>query len=243
MLTVSRNAPRLSLSNMNVAATFPSTFPLTLAALGWAALLIVVTQAAWQTLRPAVRANFLPMPEQQHAWLAGIVGLGVLWALQIQIANGLHLGMVGVPLYTLLCGRARATLGGVIALVGLTALTDRSWDEVGVTALLLIAAPAWITAQLQAWLATRLPHNVFIFMIGNGLFVNLIAAACASCASLALQMALAPTPVQAPGEIFGYALLLAWGEALACGMAFSALVIYLPGVVMTYAQDDYLRRP
>ncbi len=41
-------------------------------------------------------------------------------------------------------------------------------------------------------------------------------------------------------DYVGYSLLLAWGEALLSGMIFSALVIFLPQVVLTYREDSYL---
>ena len=211
-----------------------------LAAPGWALFAVLVALALRRALHPAVRREFLPQSIQQHAWLAGIVILGVLWSLRIRVGGGLHLSMIGVSLYALVFGYERALLGAAVALLGLTALTQGAWREVGTTGLLLVAAPARIATALQRLLAARLPRNLFVFIIGNGLFGTLIASGGAGAALLALQMATAATAFPNAGEIFGYALLLAWGEALASGMVFSALVIYLPQVVMTYAQDEYL---
>lgn len=211
-----------------------------LALLGWALFAALVALALRYALHPAVRSDFLPQSIQQHAWLAGIVILGVLWSLRIRVGGGLALSMIGVSLYALVFGYARAVLGAAVALIGLTALTGRPWLEAGATGVLLIALPAALATGLQRLLRTRLPHNLFVFIIGNGLFGTLLASGCAGVAALALQIALAPGEVPNAGEIVGYALLLAWGEALASGMLFSALVIYLPRIVMTYAQDEYL---
>jgi uncharacterized membrane protein len=212
-----------------------------LAPLGWGLMAWIVIGAVSRMFNPAARAGFLPLPLQQHAWLAGIVGLGVLWSLQINV-GGLHLTMVGVPLYALLFGRDRAILGAAIALAGLTYLTNGVWAGIGAAAVARVALPAFVATLIRTQLGARLPHNVFVFIIGNGQFATLVAAACGNVAALALQMAMAAVPVQNPGEIFGYALLLAWGEALVAGMTFSALVIFRPQAVMTYSQDDYLPR-
>ena len=40
----------------------------------------------------------------------------------------------------------------------------------------------------------------------------------------------------------GAAKLLAWSEAIVSGMLFSALVIFLPSIVLTYRRDLYLPR-
>jgi uncharacterized membrane protein len=210
------------------------------AIMGWTLFSALLAHALHQTLRPTARSGFLPLSVQQHAWLAGIVSLGVLWSLQIRIGSGLHLSMIGVSLYALLFGYARALLGATVALVGLTVLADREWLDVGLCGLLLAALPAAIATSLQRVLGSHLPRNLFVFIIGNGLFVTLVASSGATVASLAAQIAVAPSEAANAADIIGYALLLAWGEALASGMIFSVLVIYRPQIVMTYAQNEYL---
>lgn len=216
--------------------------PIVWAVSGWAVLLALATHAFVRTLHPAVRRAFLPQSIQQHAWLAGIVCLGVLWSLQIKTGAGLHLSMIGVSLYALVFGYARALLGAAVALIGQAALSDGMWPDLGMTGVLVAALPAAIASTLQQVLRARLPRHLFVFIIGNGLFATLIASGCASVAYLALQFAASSAEIANAAEMIGYALLLAWGEALASGMVFSSLVIFLPQVVMTYRQDDYLPR-
>jgi uncharacterized membrane protein len=115
--------------------------------------------------------------------------------------------------------------------------TAGSWVNLGVNATLLAVVPAWLATALQRRLE-RLPPNLFIFIIGNGMFVTLLVTAIVSVSFIALAAFADGTPVS--GDLFAYSLLLAWGEALLSGMIFSALVVFLPGVVMTYRQDVYL---
>jgi uncharacterized membrane protein len=98
--------------------------------------------------------------------------------------------------------------------------------------------PTALAARLQGQIEQRLPKNVFVFMIGNGMFVTLAVTAATSTLLVATGALLRP----ATGDFdqFAYALLLAWGEALASGMLFSALVIFGPHLVLTYRQDLYL---
>ncbi len=213
----------------------PQRIPPELAFLGWAIFAALGALA----LRAARRGAFLPQPIQQHAWLAGIVALGALWSLPVH-AGAVQFAMIGVSLYALLFGYARALLGAAVAAIGLTVFTQGAWAGLGLQGLAAIALPAALAAALQRLIAARLPHHPFVFILGNGLFVTLIASGCAQVATIGLQVALAPGAVPNGGELVGYALLLAWGEALASGMIFSALVIFRPQIVMTYAQDDYL---
>jgi uncharacterized membrane protein len=207
-----------------------------LAWLGWLLLAPFVLLA----LR-AVRPRFLPESGQQHAWLAGLVCIAFLWTLQVEFDNGVGIGMLGAGLYVLLFGTARGILGLLLALVLHHGLTDGPWFALGATGLLYAVLPALLTSGLQRGLARWLPKNLFIFIIGNGLFVTLAATAITSTAVLLCSLAIAATPSAEPlADYIGYALLLAWGEALVSGMIFSALVIFTPGIVRTYRQDTYL---
>jgi uncharacterized membrane protein len=208
--------------------------------------------AGWLLLAPvvllalrAVRDGFLPESGQQHAWLAGLVCIAFLWTLQVKLGNGPGIGMLGAALYVLLFGAARGILGLLLALVlhhVLTDVPDAAWFALGTSGLLYAVLPALLTAGLQQALARWLPKNLFIFIIGNGLFVTLAATAITSVALLLCSLALEAAPAAAGqlGDYVGYALLLAWGEALVSGMVFSALVIFTPSIVRTYRQDTYL---
>lgn len=216
-------------------------FPRELAFFAWVLFAILIID----TLRRLIdrRHEFLPESIQQHAWMAGIVALGMLWSLAIDARAGLQLTMIGVPLFALLFGFERALVGGAIALLGFTALSGNAWPGVGLHGLLVVVFPAALTAAMQTLLASMLPRHLFVFIIGNGLFVTLLGAASAGAALVAAQIAFAPPgAVPNAGEIIGSALLLAWGEALASGMVFSALVIFCPQIVLTYAIDEYLPR-
>lgn len=157
--------------------------------------------------------------------------------------TGMDFGLLGGALYTLLFGRTLAILGLSAAVVLLTALDGGAWLNAGALIVALALVPAWLTTALQRQIERWLPHNVFVFIIGNGLFVTLLATAVTSVLLLTLG-GLAATPAHLPvaeqSYHVAYALLLAWGEALLSSMLFSALVIFAPGAVHTYRQDLYL---
>jgi uncharacterized membrane protein len=207
-----------------------------LALLGWLLLL----PGALLALR-AVRGGFLAEGGQQHAWLAGLVAIALLWSLQVEAGDGLHVGMLGSALYALLFGPARAVLGLLLALLLVTGLDDGAWLNLGLNGLLLALLPALLTHALQRLIERRLSANLFVFIIGNGMFVTLAVTAATSIALLALSLlTVGPGAALRFGDYAAYALLLAWGEALLSGMVFSALVIFTPRLVLTYREDTYL---
>ncbi|MEG0822796.1 MAG: energy-coupling factor ABC transporter permease [Burkholderiaceae bacterium] len=215
--------------------------PLSIEVAAWPVLagLVVAAIRAWR--REAT--PFLADGATQHLWLGAIVAVAFVGSLPIRALPGLEIGLLGSPLVTLLLGRVRAFAALLAALALDTALGHATWPGFGLNACLLAALPVALTAGGQALLARWLPRNVFIFMIGNGLFVVLVATALTALARIgaALLLAAPGADLQA-GDAAAYALLLAWGEALLSGMIFSALVIYRPALVLTYDQDRYLPR-
>ena len=175
---------------------------------------------------------------QQHLWLAGVVLLAWLWTLQGRLTGGAAFGLLGVAFYSLIVGSHWARLGLLLAVVLHTVLGAGNWLNFGINGLLLAVMPPLLANTLQRQIERRLPKNVFIFMIGHGMFVTLAVTVATSTLLVVLSWLVKPGPVDL--DQLSYALLLAWGEALASGMLFSALVIFGPHLVLTYRQDLYL---
>lgn len=209
--------------------------PWGLAAFGWLLAIAAIAQAVRE-----VRHGFLPVGMAQHGWLAAIVTIALLWALHVRSPVGLDFGLLGSALFALVFGRARAVLGLMAALLLYTALDGGSWFNIGINGLVLAVIPAWLASTLQRQIELRLPRNLFVFIIGNGMFVTLTATACTSVLILTLAIAESSAAPRMLGDHLAYSLLLAWGEALLSGMLFSALVVFTPQAVLTYRQDLYL---
>ncbi len=210
-----------------------SAIPIQWAVAGWLVLLPLVVRA----LRSARSAAAL-QGGQQHLWLAGVVFLAWMWSLQVRTADGAAFGLLGAAFYALVFGRHWARLGLLAAVALHTLLADGSWLNFGANGLLLAFVPTAMAGCLQRQIERRLPKNVFVFIIGNGLFVTLAVTVVTSV--LLLVVGWLMTPAAAAADPLAYMLLLAWGEALASGMLFSALVIFGPHLVLTYRQDLYL---
>jgi len=209
--------------------------PWGLAALGWLFTIAAIAQVVRE-----VRHGFLPAGMAQHGWLAAIVTVALLWALHVRSPIGLDFGLLGSALFALVFGRGRAILGLMVALLLYTALDGGSWFNIGINGLVLAVIPAWLASTMQRQIELRLPRNVFVFIIGNGLFVTLFVTACTSVLILTLAIAESNAAPRMLDDHLAYSLLLAWGEALLSGMLFSALVVFAPQAVLTYRQDLYL---
>ena len=210
-----------------------ASFPHYWAILAWVLLLPLAVPALIR-----LRSGEALRGAQQHLWLAGVVLLAWLWTLQAHAAGGAAFGLLGVAFYSLIFGCHWARLGLLAAVALHTILGGGSWLNFGVNGLLLAVVPTSLASVLQRQLELRLPKNVFIFMIGHGMFVTLAVTVVTSALLVVVSWLLRPGPADL--DQLAYALLLAWGEALASGMLFSALVIFGPHLVLTYRQDLYL---
>jgi uncharacterized membrane protein len=210
-----------------------ASFPHYWAILAWVLLLPLAAPALMR-----LRSGGALRGAQQHLWLAGVVLLAWLWTLQARAAGGAAFGLLGVAFYSLLFGCRWARLGLLAAVALHTVLGGGSWLNFGVNGLLLAVVPTSLASVLQRQLELRLPKNVFIFMIGHGMFVTLAVTVATSALLVVVSWLLRSGP--ADFDQLAYALLLAWGEALTSGMLFSALVIFGPHLVLTYRQDLYL---
>lgn len=212
-----------------------ASLPAAVVTLGWMLLALFVLLSAL-----SVRRSFLPRAGQQNLWFAALLTAAVAWSLHIKAGGEVHLGLIGSALFALLFGPARAILGLTVALALHTLASGGAWTNFGVNGMLLAVAPVLAADALQRQVVRRLPRNLFVFIIGNGLFVTLLVTAATSVALVAAAAAASQAAAAPDSATLGFALLLAWGEALLSGMIFSAMVVFVPHLVLTYRQDLYL---
>lgn len=175
-------------------------------------------------------------------WLVAslVVAVGHLGG--VSLAGGDRLHFVGAAWLTLMLGYPRAVLSMSLIVLMRLVLGGEPLAFWGVSLLAEAIAPVWamwwIVDRCKRWL----PANLFVFLIGCGLFgvaaVNFAHTAAASGILRAGGVA-----TGAWGDYLPFGLLLGWGEALLEAMATTVLVVYLPGVVAAFDEDFYLSRP
>jgi uncharacterized membrane protein len=217
---------------------FHEGIPLPAAIAGWLVMLPVL----WDAARRARRSPF-PSGSVELAWWSGSACIALLWLLAIRVGPGPAFGMLGVAIYALVFGRARAVLGITLALAAHLACTGGSWTGFGIDVLLIAVLPAALASRCQRWIERALPPNLFVFIIGNGMFTSFLVTATTAAALFLASGILGTWPASLDvRQYFVPMLLLAWSEAIVSGMLLSALVIFAPEVVLTYDVDRYLPR-
>ncbi|WP_051377948.1 energy-coupling factor ABC transporter permease [Derxia gummosa] len=177
-------------------------------------------------------------------WLGTSTALTLVWLMRFRLHQDLTLQFLGAALMAWMFGPRLATLGMAATLAFYLQTTDGPWANFGLNLLLLAALPAFAVGAIGWFVRRFTPGNLFIFLIGNGLFGSFAATVVSMCGSMAVLAALGRHPLAWFGEeVLPWTLLLAWGEAITTGMIVTLLTVYLPEVMLSFDDRHYLRRP
>jgi uncharacterized membrane protein len=172
-------------------------------------------------------------------WLASMVLLPWLWAVQRFLPAELPLQLSGACLLVLMFGWPLAivtllpvaTAGAWLAGVDLQhGLAMAFWNGV---------LPATLALGLGLMTRRWLPRHLFVYILARGFFVTALASSLAGLAWLLWR------PLPEGSDLATLALghaLLGWGEAFATGGLTSIFVAFVPQWLLTYSDARYLPR-
>ncbi|MGF6601119.1 putative membrane protein [Paraburkholderia sp. GAS448] len=209
--------------------------PLWVAVGGWIATAMLLALALWKN--PFKRLQDATL---QHVWLSLIVAMSVLWASNAWLEDGTVMHLLGATLVVTLFDWALA-LVAMAAVTGMAAVIfDAPWQGIALTFLIFGALPVAVSTLLQRAIIKWLPHNLFVFIVGQGFLSPAIAVTVTALAAVASHVALASgsmtvVPVGYAFSIF----LLASGEAWFTGMSTALIAVYRPAWVTTYDVRRY----
>lgn len=181
----------------------------------------------------------LTAPGAFSAWCFSIIALPLVWRFDIPVMEGAGLHLLGLPIFVLMFGRYLAMAGIGISVFSYTAAFDGAWANLGMNLLLLAIAPAYCGDAIMRATERFLPHHMFVYLLGNGVFGTLAMLTVTGLLSLGTHLALASgTPIL--GDTVDFMLLLAWGESLLTGFLLTVFTVYRPEWVLTFDDSVYL---
>ena len=209
--------------------------PLWVAVGGWIATAMLLALALWKN--PFKRLQDATL---QHVWLSLIVAMSVLWASNAWLEDGTVMHLLGATLVVTLFDWALA-LVAMAAVTGMAGVIfDAPWQGIALSFLIFGALPVAVSTLLQRAIIRWLPHNLFVFIVGQGFLSPAIAVTVTSSAAVASHVALTggSMTVVPVGYAFSI-LLLASGEAWFTGMSTALIAVYRPAWVTTYDVRRY----
>ncbi|QOT77785.1 hypothetical protein [Cupriavidus basilensis] len=210
---------------------------LSVAAMAWA-----LSRRPWQLLR---------RDDLQHGWLGALVLLALLWTVRATLPGGLAIQLFGATLMVTLFGLPLALLSlfvvDLVSFLGLGYLAGDTWARLDWAApwpryVWMGLLPALLSAALQGAMRRLLPRHPFVFILGHGYFAAGLAALGAGAARAVWRSYSVGDGVLSLPDTLTAVLILAFGEAFLTGMLVAVFVVYKPQWVVTFRDEEYLRR-
>lgn len=188
-------------------------------------------------LRPwrAVSSSGPPWP-----WILWCAVMPWVWGLDHLIGSRLVQPLSGASLLVLMAGWPLACLAMAAVATLMAIVTGMDGTEALHRLVWLGLLPGSLAMLLGALVRRWLPHHLFIYILGRGFFVTLLATAAATTLAAWFQGVVG---VSVDGfELLVGRWLAAWGDAILAGMIVSIFVAFRPEYLATYSDRLYLPR-
>ena len=199
--------------------------------------LLIVLQA----LRAAPWRTFLADSRIQQVFLGASAALFLMWIFEVGVRPALGFHLLGVTVYTLMCGWSLGVIGASLIMAAVTVISD-DWAALAMNALLLGILPVSVSYGVY-WLVDRyLPHHLFIYIFLCAFFNAMLAAGAAVLALVTLLVVTETyTFARISNDYLPFLPLYLFPEGLLNGMTITALIGLRPDWLKTYDDERYLK--
>ena len=205
---------------------------------GWiegGALVLALVLLAWQA-RPMARYLAGDGSARLRVLLATALALAALRWFNTAPLQGVMLHLTGASIATLLLGTGPAL--AVMALASLSGvLMGAAWHGWAPDFLVTGALPVAVTAVASRAARRWLPHNIFVYIMGNGFFASMLATAASVLAKFAVAAWLGS---RAAAAYLAATPLLMFAEAFLTGTLIAVIVVYRPQWCSSFDDRVYL---
>jgi uncharacterized membrane protein len=196
-------------------------------------ILACVKSAPWRHLKDTSLLN---------VFMAGIVGLMLVWAVNAGIKPGLNFHLLGATLLSLMFGPQLAIIALTLVLLGITAFGMAGWLSYGLNLMLMVVIPAMFSWGVFRWVDRKLPNHLFVYIFVVGFFCAGVAITLCGLASSFVLSESAIYKREYLGEHYlPYYIFMAWSEAMLTGMAVTLMAAFRPTWLSTFNDKRYLK--
>ncbi len=177
-----------------------------------------------------------------HLWLAGCVGVMLVWSVKAGIKPGLDFHLLGATLLTLMFGARLAMAALAVALLGVTLSGAAGWASLGINFLVMAVLPSFFSYIVYRQAHTKLPNHVFVYIFVDAFITAGFAMCLCGLAATALLAISASYSASYLGSNYlPYFILMGWSEALLTGMAVTLMVVFRPAWLSTFNDQKYVK--
>lgn len=199
--------------------------------------LLIVLQA----LRVAPWRTFLADSRIQQVFLGASVALFLMWIFEVGVRPALGFHLLGVTVYTLMCGWSLGVIGASLIMAAVTVISG-DWAALAMNALLLGILPVSVSYGVYRLADHYLPHHLFIYIFLCAFFNAMLAAGAAVLALVTLLVVTETyTFARISNDYLPFLPLYLFPEGLLNGMTITALIGLRPDWLKTYDDERYLK--
>ena len=177
-----------------------------------------------------------------HRWLGSMVVVALLWSMKGSIGPGFDLHLLGAATLTLMIGFPLATLALVVGAAAATFNAGADWLALPVNLVIGSLVPSLVTHLLLRYGERRLAPNFFVFIFILTCFGAALGVVLAGAVATGLLAGFSTqTLADLLSDYFPYYLLLGFSEAWLSGAVITLMTIWLPGWVVSFDDQRYLR--
>jgi uncharacterized membrane protein len=196
-------------------------------------LIGALRMAPWSRLRSA---------EQLHVFLGTLVVLLLLWHLQTEVRPGLFYHLLGLTAVTLMFGWSLAVIAASVALAGVCINTGAGMEGFVVNAMVAGVLPITLTQVMLILIRWYLPKQFFVYVLVNGfLTAGFVGVACGYLVTWMLVISGAYSFAELSETVLPFFPLMFLPEAFLNGWAMVVLVVFRPGWVYSFSDEQYLK--
>lgn len=205
----------------------------------WAANLLALLILGESLLRAPWKR--LDRPDILQLWLAGCVGLMLVWSIRTGIKPGLNFHLLGATLLTLMFGVRLAMVALAVVLLGVTLNGAGGWSSLGMNFLLMTVLPVLFSYAIYSQAHHKLPNHVFVYIFVDAFVTGGLAMClCGLTAAILLVISGVYSAAYLGGNYLPYFILMGWSESLLTGMAVTLMVAFRPEWLSTFSDKDYV---
>jgi uncharacterized membrane protein len=199
--------------------------------------LAILGFAVWSAPWKSFRAD----PQRIHVLLGSCVALMLLWQMHAGLRPGLGYHILGGTLFVLMFGWQLAFIGLSLVALGSTLNGMGDFVSLPLNTLVMSGVPVGLSYAAYRLAVRFLPHNFFVYVLGNGFFCGALAMAATVGVSAVLLLGFSPySAYRVTHEYLYLSPLMMFAEAFFTGMLATGLVLFRPEWVSTFDDRRYL---
>jgi len=176
-----------------------------------------------------------------HAFFIALLIIMMLWAMRTPVVEGLKFHLLGVTAMTLMFGGSLAIIGATLALIGLSIVGFSDWQGFPFSFITLVLAPVMLTYLSLLLVRAYLPKHFIVYVFVNAFVTGgLVGMSCGYLSAAILVLSGTYSYSDLENTVMPFFPIMFFPEGVFNGWVMTLLVVFKPGWVYSFSDEEYL---